>query len=239
MEKLQVIMFDLDDTLYDFSGNWDAALRDTMQNHSLTGGLAQQEVIDTFNYFSSMLWEKLDFRQTSFNEYRYERLSRTLETFRVQLTREAFEEFNHRFIQTSLGLIRKDESLRLLMEQWLRQYKLCIITNGPSDIAGKKIKRLGLEGVFPAEAIFVSENIGVSKPHPDIFRHALNHFGIDSGNALFVGDSWDHDVVGAAGAGIPAVWLNRRNHPAPELAAHQLLGTIRELQELAEYLKSH
>ena len=62
-----------------------------------------------------------------------------------------------------------------------------------------------------------SEAVGVEKPDPRIFEHALRKAGCAPVRALHVGDSWEADYLGARGAGMEAVWLNRpgRSAPAP------------------------
>jgi putative hydrolase of the HAD superfamily len=62
-----------------------------------------------------------------------------------------------------------------------------------------------------------SARAGVRKPHPLIFRNALDLAGVDPGEALFVGDSWIADVEGARSAGIPPVHVWREPTAAPPL----------------------
>ena len=61
----------------------------------------------------------------------------------------------------------------------------------------------------------VSEAVGVSKPDPAIFEHALRALGCDAADAVMVGDSWAADVEGARGAGIRPIWFNRAGRRAP------------------------
>jgi putative hydrolase of the HAD superfamily len=49
--------------------------------------------------------------------------------------------------------------------------------------------------------------VGVEKPDPAIFRAALDALGVAPGEALYVGDLYDVDVVGARAAGMEAVLL--------------------------------
>jgi len=58
------------------------------------------------------------------------------------------------------------------------------------------------------EFILVSVVVGWEKPGPQIFRIALERAGVQPDEALHAGDSYEHDVQGAASAGIPAVWIS-------------------------------
>jgi putative hydrolase of the HAD superfamily len=61
----------------------------------------------------------------------------------------------------------------------------------------------------------VSEEAGVSKPNPLIFRMALDRLGVSAADAVMVGDAWIADIMGATRAGIRAVWFNPRHAPVP------------------------
>lgn len=82
-----------------------------------------------------------------------------------------------------------------------------LVTNGPAAIQRPKIELLEIEYLFPV--IVVSEEAGVWKPDPGIFEIALERAGIAAEDAIYVGDSAEHDVPGAHAAGLRAVWVNR------------------------------
>ena len=86
-----------------------------------------------------------------------------------------------------------------------------IITNGPSKIQRDKILMLELSDVFPI--ILISEEVGSWKPDPAIFHRALELGNASPGEAVFVGDSPDHDIAGARAAGLTTIWMNRRGRP--------------------------
>lgn len=76
------------------------------------------------------------------------------------------------------------------------------------------LRNLGWTETF--ETVTYSQELGVAKPDPRLFRHALARAGSSSEEALYIGDSWESDYLGARGVGMGAVWLNRAGNPAPE-----------------------
>ncbi len=56
---------------------------------------------------------------------------------------------------------------------------------------------------------------GYNKPHPSIFRTALRLLAVSPDEALMVGDSYGHDIEGARGVGMRAVWLRRAGALVP------------------------
>ena len=55
--------------------------------------------------------------------------------------------------------------------------------------------------------IIDSAVVGVKKPDPEIFALAVRRIGCEPAQALYVGDSFENDVVGAHAAGLRTAWL--------------------------------
>ncbi len=65
------------------------------------------------------------------------------------------------------------------------------------------------------EVVVDSKLAGVEKPDPRIFRAALEQLGIEPAAALYVGDVYEVDVVGARAAGLDAALVGSDTAAAP------------------------
>ena len=74
---------------------------------------------------------------------------------------------------------------------------------------------------------------GYLKPHPSIFRTALDRAGVSAGESLMVGDSVRADIDGARAVGMRAI-LIRRSGDLPQLLPPdvQVIRTLHELPPL-------
>ena len=63
-----------------------------------------------------------------------------------------------------------------------------------------------MDGRF--QAVVTSEEAGVGKPAPFIFRLACQKLEINPADAVFVGDLLETDALGAQAAGLHGIWLN-------------------------------
>lgn len=63
------------------------------------------------------------------------------------------------------------------------------------------------------ESILASEREGMRKPNPAIFARSLKSLGVEKEEAIFVGDSLKHDIVGARAAGIKSVLIDDGEQP--------------------------
>jgi FMN phosphatase YigB (HAD superfamily) len=95
-----------------------------------------------------------------------------------------------------------------LLEELRTSHRLAVVSNFDyTPMACGILEREGIAGLF--ETVLVSDEVGWRKPKPIIFETALRRLGVSAGEALFVGDRADIDVVGAQGVGMAAAWINR------------------------------
>jgi len=63
--------------------------------------------------------------------------------------------------------------------------------------------------------VVASSAVGAAKPHPDIFRYALSRAGLEADQAVYVGDSYVSDVLGARTVGLRPVLIDREGKAPP------------------------
>jgi HAD superfamily hydrolase (TIGR01549 family) len=135
------------------------------------------------------------------------------------------EEIIERFCaKTERTLQRNAELLKRLRSV----YRLGVISNFYGNVA-TLCKEAGLADSL--EVILDSVEIGVSKPDPEIFRIALRRLNLAPAQAVFVGDSYERDIMPARELGVRTVWLKGPNPRIPE-DAEPADGEISSLMEL-------
>jgi putative hydrolase of the HAD superfamily len=95
------------------------------------------------------------------------------------------------------------------------------------------LEQLGLKHLF--DAIVVSDAVGLRKPDPAIFHHALQRTGLSPANIIHVGDS-PEDVHGAQAAGIRPVWICRDRQTESNGRKHPGVHRISALNQLRQLL---
>lgn len=112
-----------------------------------------------------------------------------------------------------------------------RSLRLGLISNGHRSLTTFP-SHFALEGLI---SVAVSSlDLGFMKPHPNIFRAALELAGVPASEAVMVGDSYAHDVVGAQGVGMRAVLLVRGDRVAPAGAEVEVIRSLVELPPLID-----
>jgi putative hydrolase of the HAD superfamily len=89
-----------------------------------------------------------------------------------------------------------------------------VLTNGLTIKQAEKLVRLGLQHAFSPDALFISEEMGVAKPHPRIFQVACERLHVAPADTLYVGDSPRTDIDPAHQAGLRTCWRRGRGKHA-------------------------
>ena len=87
--------------------------------------------------------------------------------------------------------------------------KVGVVSNGFVDIQYYKLEAIGIKNFL--DCIILSDEVGIRKPNPKIFLKAAECLDINTGNCLYVGDSYEYDIIGSKKAGMISCWLNRKN----------------------------
>jgi HAD superfamily hydrolase (TIGR01549 family) len=123
------------------------------------------------------------------------------------LVDEATEVKNERQVTLRGDLIPGAD--QMLRDLHTRGYRLAIVSDGPVGNVENVLRDYDLLDLFDAFAI--SEALGVEKPNPRIFIHALDRLGVapeDYGRTIMVGNNLSRDVRGANELGIVSVYLD-------------------------------
>ncbi|WP_185819534.1 HAD family hydrolase [Salibacterium salarium] len=210
------ICFDLDNTLFSHEAAFESAIQHTFQNKylkqtELTNEIDKKAWFDTFKKNSDYYWEDLEENKLTHDEYRKVRFDETMKAFGLPYHESDAKQFHDEYENVVVQYCAPYQGMHTLLRS-LHQagIKLGIITNGKQNTQERKIAQLETDTYIPPSHIIISEDVGIEKPDRRIFDHALNKMNGDRDRALFIGDSWELDVMGAIQAGWDAIFLNSR-----------------------------
>jgi putative hydrolase of the HAD superfamily len=109
-----------------------------------------------------------------------------------------------------------------------RRYRIAVISNADGRIE-QVLRRCGIADCFLT--ITDSGNVGYEKPHPEIFRQALNSLQAKPEESLYVGDVYSVDYLGATGAGMRAILMD-----VPGAYTDKSVQRVESLEELQHTL---
>ncbi|MFY9270153.1 MAG: HAD family hydrolase [Candidatus Manganitrophaceae bacterium] len=121
---------------------------------------------------------------------------------------------------------------RDLLNRLKGRYRIGLVSNfDDTDTVYQVLKREGIDPLF--DAIIISSEIGIRKPRREIFLAASEKIGVSPAETLFIGDSFENDVIGAKRVGMDAAWINPAGLPVPSQEPHPdyLLSGLTELSK--------
>ena len=239
---IRAVLFDWGDTLMQWS--WQEGLLEAGHRAGLAA-IGRQDVAITEHFRDR--YEPLFWAPGTLEELEYPGLvRRLLGDFEIEVSDEELDRFLEAEHRAWAPARRLGATTHALLESLrARGLRLGLVSNAfdPDWLLRRDLDEMGVLERLDF-AVFSSE-IGKRKPHPDIFRRALEALEVEPEEALFVGDRLYEDVRGAAELGMitaQAVWFRADEHPdghEPDFQAFtqmDLLNVVRRLTGTGEPL---
>ena len=112
-----------------------------------------------------------------------------------------------------------------------------IVTHGWTDKQAEKLVRLGVIPHLDANAIFISDEIGISKPNPKLYETAVGRMGLEPSEVMYVGDSPAHDVAPPKSLGMITAWARRASKWTPTDESEQATHEVDDFDQLRAILR--
>lgn len=217
------VLFDLDDTLFDFHKAEKIALTKTLVHFGID---PTEETLALYSTINAAHWKRLELGEISREEVkvgRYRELFKTIGVERDPVKATAYYEsmlaIGHYFMPGAPELL----------EELYRKYRLYIVSNGTAKVQEGRIGSSGIAKYM--DGIFISQILGANKPDKQFFDICFAEIpDFSLSETVIIGDSLSSDIKGGINAGITTVWFNPKgiendNDIKPDY-------TIKELSEV-------
>jgi putative hydrolase of the HAD superfamily len=232
--RIQAVLFDMDDTIFDHQYSSECGLAELHQQHICFQQATLAQLVQAHRVHLEELHNEVLAGQRTLDSARLERFRRLFAGYQTTLA-----EAQAAAVATSYrGVFQANRRLipgvRALLEFLHGQVRIGVVTNNMVAEQEEKIAHLGIGGLI--DALVVSEAVGVPKPAPEIFAAALARLGCDAAAAVMVGDSWENDIVGASRAGIRSIWLNRFGLDCPDPVLATQITAYEPLEQIVSLI---
>lgn len=196
------ILLDIDGTLLDFERCAHDAFMKTAEHFNL--GL-KDEVYPIYSACNDKYWKMFEKNEISLENLKTKRFDELFANLGIGGI--TGEEFNPIYGHNLSTFYYKMEGADGILEYLKGRYTLYALTNGIAKTQHKRLSLSGIDKYF--EKIFISEEIGASKPSKEYFERSLAIAGIkEKSECIMIGDSITSDMLGAHNAGIDKIWFN-------------------------------
>lgn len=222
-----LLVFDLDDTLVDWSDRSRHARETVAHFLAEQSGGSPASWLDAILEPDGDLWHQVISGAMPHGELAATRMRRILAS-RGREEAELVEEAVRRYHAAMVERARIEQATLELLAELNRRYTVHLLTNGLAEFQWLTLRGLALEPYF--DRIYICSDLRCYKPDPTVFRHVLGEAGARPEEAWMIGDSWQDDMVPALELGMTTAWVNPERQPVPgELRPHHDLASVLEL----------
>ena len=207
--KFPYLLFDADDTLFDFPKAASRAFSIMCKSNGIPETAETYRLYDEIN---AVLWAAFEQGEVTKSFVTHERYIRFLKA--LELDRDP-SKCNRDYL-TALGevvypLPHAEEVCQTLAA---RGHHLYIATNAVASVQRSRLQKCSFSHLFLD--VFISEDAGASKPSKAYYDYVCSCIPeISPDNTLIIGDSLTTDIQGANNAGFPCCWFNPKKKSAP------------------------
>jgi FMN phosphatase YigB (HAD superfamily) len=228
---IKVVLFDLDDTLLLYPGGGHGSfvrpyiglLSETLTHHGFDGSA----IISHLMGGVQVLGAKTD--PLLYNEDTYWQAINPSDRPAMEA---AFKQFYEEVYPQLINTTAPHPNARHIIDEFLSRGYTVIIATNPVYAKAPTLMRVEWAGIDPAAVTRVThaQNSHFAKPTPHYFEEILFHAGYEPSDAIMVGDNWEHDIVGAAQAGLRTYWITNEAEP-PQADVADCIGTLDHFAE--------
>lgn len=206
---IEVVFLDIDNTILDFDAYVKKAMKDGFELFHLPK--YEDYMFQVFENNNIRLWREIEQGKLDMEGLREIRWNLIFDELGIQGDGVTFEDFFRKELNKSA--IPENDALEIL-EYLSSKYIVCAASNGPYKQQMNRIEIGGLTKYF--EEIFISENVGASKPTKEFFDTCFSRLEQKIGkkvspeNTVMIGDSLTSDISGGKGYGMKTCLYNKK-----------------------------
>lgn len=203
--KYKLLIFDADDTLFDFKKAEEYALINAMKDHNVTSD--EGYYIPLYRKINIAIWQEFERGEITQKHLKVERFRRFLNAMDVEGDATSFgDSFMDHLAQASFLFDGAEDLIKTLS----KKYRMVIVTNGLTRVQKYRIRESVIATYF--ERVIISEEIGYAKPNPMIFTVGLKGIELPlKAEMVIIGDSMTSDIPGGINYGIDTILYNPNN----------------------------
>ncbi|MHA2052388.1 MAG: HAD family hydrolase, partial [Candidatus Hodarchaeales archaeon] len=203
---IKTIIFDLDNTLYDYDSCHSHGLKLAYEKWREIG---YNESLEEFKelYSTSRIWVKRFLSDTAASHSRALYFQKLVETVagipNTDIIIKLYDSYYEGFYRNLQAFPKITEVLGKLKQA---NYQLAIVSNMLAETQYRKLALLNLGDKF--DFIITSQSVEHEKPHPHIYSHTLTLTGSSPEETVMIGDSIVDDIEPTLWMGMKAIWFN-------------------------------
>lgn len=224
---IKTVLFDLDDTIFDFKMSEKVALTKTFND---LGIKIDEKIIALYSNYNISQWKRLELGEISREEVKVNRYRLLFEHIGVDVSPERatalYEDYlavGHYFIDGAVDML----------ESLYGRYDMYLVSNGAKKVQDGRLASADISRYF--KDIFISETVGAEKPSKAFFDYCFERIkNFECSSTVIIGDSLSSDIKGGINAGIRTIWFNPKHEKVQDIVPDYRISSLSDIKPLLE-----
>ncbi|CAH8291951.1 putative hydrolase of the HAD superfamily [Mariniflexile fucanivorans] len=221
------VFFDLDHTLWDFDKNSELTLDKIFKMNAIEVEL--NDFLSHYRDINFQYWKLYRDAKIDKEVLRFGRLKDTFVATNIHVPDAMVHKLSNDYIIYLTDTNYLFENTIEILDYLSLNYNLHILSNGFEEVQSRKLLKSNIRHYF--KTITNGEDIGVKKPHPEIFHYAVKKAETEISRSIMIGDGYEADIEGALNVGMDVIYFDTNNMNI-ETDVKQIKGLI----EIKNYL---
>lgn len=215
MEKINAVIFDLDNTLIDRQRAFKEMLMIKLPQILPDSLQSQLDTIveDIMTWDANGTVSRMNTFTCFINKY--------------QITGISAKQLDEQWAKESGTSVYLFDDVIETLDYLKGKYKLAILSNGNTESQRRKLENIDLYDYM--DYTLVSGEFGYHKPDIRIFQYVAQKLNEPAQNCIYIGDNYDADIIGSMNAGMQSIFVNRFNHKDSEVTTIDTLAQLKSI----------
>lgn len=222
---IKAVIFDIDNTLYDFDSVHIKAMNKVKVYVEKTFGISSDEFENRLSKAQSKMVDRLG-KDSAATHSRIIRFQEALEELSDKNMQSALTMCNL-YWDTLLDIMEPEKGIEDFIKALINKgIKIGVGSNMTSHMQFEKLEKLGL--LKHIDRVITSESAGAEKPSDKFFKLCVEKMGCKPEECLFIGDNIKYDVEGAISGGLNGMWYNKKGDVPQEYGKYPRIFSYEE-----------
>lgn len=199
---IKTVLFDLDDTIFDFKKSERIALSKTLLE---LGVEPTDYIVNQYSKYNQSQWKRLELGEISREEVKVNRYRMLFDELGLDISPSLATSMYEK--KLAVGHYFIDGAVEAL-DDLHKDFDLYLVSNGAKAVQDGRLSSANITQYF--KGIFISEVVGYEKPSENFFEYCADRIDdFDRSDTVIIGDSLTSDIKGGNNFGIKTIWFNQ------------------------------
>ncbi|MFE5794799.1 HAD family hydrolase [Streptomyces sp. NPDC056503] len=227
--SIRAVLWDVDDTIFDYAGADRAGMRAHLATEGLTGLHGSvEDALRRWKELTELHWRRYEDGLGDWQQQRRWRVRDFLD--RQAMDDAETDAWFDRYVAHYEAAWELFPDALPVLDLLAADYRQGVLSNSSIHAQEPKLRALGVRDHF--EAVLCAAELGSAKPAAEAFHAACTALGLAPHEVAYVGDRPDTDALGAQEAGLRGIWLDRA-----DVGGQPHLHRVTDLHQLPPLLR--